>query len=70
VIGPRLRIITGPVAVVEHQLNELLDEYAVTVWQFTPIKDEMHITAILIAVSELRKGQLANLNMNPGQRPI
>lgn len=56
---PSLRIVSGPARVVELELNQLLKSYAVTVWNFATVKDEIHVTAILVHERELRKMQLA-----------
>ena len=56
--GPKLRIVSGPHQVVERQLNELLNDYAVTVWNFAVVDGAVHVTAILLALAELRKQQL------------
>jgi hypothetical protein len=54
----RMRILSGPVAVVEAELNTLLDSYGVMVWNFCPVGDQVHASVVLIAVSEMRKMQL------------
>jgi hypothetical protein len=54
-----LRIVSGPVAQVEAELNTLLNDYMAIVWNFAVIKDEQHVTAVLLHGRELRKQQLA-----------
>lgn len=59
----RLRIITGPVEVIEEQLNLLIDDYSVLVWHFAAVGERMHSTVVLLSVSEIRKMQLAQAPM-------
>lgn len=60
-VTKRVRIITGPVDVVEAQLETLLDEYAPTVWSFEPMGETMHATIVLIHTAEIRKASLARI---------
>jgi len=55
---PRLRIVTGSAALVELEVNQLLDNYAVLTWNFAVVKDELRMTAVLVAQSEIRKQAL------------
>ena len=59
-IKPRkLRIVTGPVAELEDQLNRLLNDYNAIVWAFAPVGDAMHGTVVLLHNSVLMQRALA-----------
>jgi len=59
-IKPRkLRIVTGPVAELEDQLNRLLNDYNAIVWHFAPLGDAMHGTVVLLHNSVLMQQALA-----------
>lgn len=58
-IGPKIRILSGSPAVIEHQVNELLEDYAPMSWSFTMVKDAIVVTVLLISQAEIRKQQLA-----------
>jgi len=66
---PRIRIVSGAPALVEHDLNRLLDDYAVTVWNWAVVNNQLTLSAILIHQAELRKAQLAAapMMMPPGR---
>lgn len=55
----RLRIISGPVAELEDQLNRLLNDYNAIVWAFAPVADAMHGTVVLLHNSVLMQQALA-----------
>lgn len=57
-VQKRLRILSGTVEEIEFELNQMLDDYAVTVWNITPGTECVIVTVVLIAVSELRKAAL------------
>lgn len=59
-IGPKMRIVTGPAAVVEHELNKEWETYVIQSLTITVVKDELVFSAILVARSEFRKAQLMN----------
>ncbi len=61
----RLRLISGPPAEVEWQLNRLLDEYVVTTWNFAVADNKLVVTAVLLDLREIRKMAIAN-PMPPG----
>ncbi len=60
--GPKVRIVTGPTAVVEHELNKEWENYVINSLTFTWTGTEMHCTAVLVATSEMRKAAM----MAPG----
>jgi hypothetical protein len=55
----RLRIVSGPVAEVEQQLNNLLDDYMAIQYSFVEVGGELHCAAVLVHLSVLRKQALA-----------
>jgi len=55
----RIRLLSGPPAIVEHEVNLLLDEYAAVTWSFAVAKDEVVVTVLMIHAGEIRKAQLA-----------
>lgn len=55
----KLRIVSGSIEVIEEQLNRLLDDYAVLVWNFSVIDDRQQVTAVLISARELRQQAMA-----------
>jgi hypothetical protein len=58
-VKPRkLRIVSGPYLAMEEDLNRLMEEYAVMVWNIAVIGDVPHVTAVLILASEMRKAAL------------
>jgi hypothetical protein len=65
---PGLRIVSGPCKVVEAELNRLLVNYAVMVWNFAVVDGEQHVTAVLVHQRELRKMQLAQPMMGNAHR--
>jgi hypothetical protein len=64
----KIRLISGPAATVDAQVNELLDEYVLVTLHYAAVGDQMAVTAYLILQSEVRKMQLANPGgMAPGR---
>ena len=55
----RLRIVSGRFDLVEDELNRLLDHYVAQSFTFSPIKDEMHVTVVLMHESVVRMMQIA-----------
>jgi hypothetical protein len=64
---PPVRIISGRFDVTEAQVNRMAKDYVVAQWYFSVVKDEVHVTAILLSQGEIRKAQLAQARM-PGMR--
>ena len=62
---PKIRILSGQTKRIEAEVNELLTEYAPISWFFAYHGDVPLVTVLLVHEAELRKGQLANLQM-PG----
>lgn len=65
----KIRILCGPPAAVQADVNQLLELYAPTVWNIQPGPDGPLVTCILVLESEIRKAQLMAARMSPG-RPI
>jgi hypothetical protein len=65
-IGPKVRLVSGPVPVVEKILNEEWETYVINSLTYTVVKDELICTALLISASEVRKAAM----MNPGAMPM
>ena len=63
-----VRIVSGPYQSVELELNKLLLDYAVLVWNFAVIADQIHITAVLVHQREIRKMQIAMSVMGMGNQ--
>jgi hypothetical protein len=61
----RIRILSGRPAMVELELDMLLDEYAVAVWAITEAADGVTVTAVLVSQAEMRKAALLNQQMAP-----
>jgi hypothetical protein len=55
----RLRIVTGTVAELEYELNQLLNDYNAIVWSFAAVGDAMHGTVVLLHNSVLMQQALA-----------
>lgn len=55
----RLRIIAGRPQTVEHDLNEILDDYAPTVWIGATVGDHMELAVVCLSIAEIRKAGLA-----------
>jgi hypothetical protein len=55
----RLRIVTGTVAEVEEQLNQLLDSYLATQYNYAVVGDELRVTVVLLHESVVRMHQIA-----------
>lgn len=62
---PNFRIVSGPPAAVEHAFNQLLEEYVTTHINFSVVKDEVIVTALLINVRIVNRQALASVRM-PG----
>ena len=60
---PPVRIISGRFDVTEAQVNRMAKDYVVTQWYFSVVKEEVHVTAIMLSQGEIRKAQLANARM-------
>jgi hypothetical protein len=64
----KIRLLSGKPAVVDDQINQLLDEYMLMTLHYAAVGDHMEVTAYLILQSEFRKMQLANPGtMLPGR---
>jgi len=61
--GPPVLIVTGTAAATQANVNRLVKEYVVTQWFFAVVKDEVHVTAIMLSQAEIRKAQLAQARM-------
>ena len=55
----RLRIVSGPVHLVEEELNRLLNSYVATQFSYAVVKDEVHMTVVLMHESVVRMQQIA-----------
>ena len=65
--APNFRIVSGTPAAVEHAFNQLLEEYVATHINFSVVKDEVIVTALLIHTRVVNRQQLAAARM-PGIR--
>lgn len=59
----KLRVISGPVAVVEAQLNELYDDWIFQVWNFLEVNGELVMTVVMHDAKLFRQAAMA---ANPG----
>jgi hypothetical protein len=50
------------------KVNAVLEWYSVIAWNWSVVKDELTLTALLVDSSELRKAQLAQLGPAPNMR--
>lgn len=67
-VRPRaLRLVHGTPAEVEAQIHELYGEYVVTGFVWHQFPDRVMVTAQCVLASELRKMQIANIQMQPGR---
>ena len=55
---PKLRILSGTPQAVEYELNLLLNDYAALLWNFAGTGDQVTVTVVLIAASEIRMQQM------------
>jgi hypothetical protein len=65
--SPNFRVVSGPPAVIEHQLNELLNEYIAVLWHWCVVHDELILSAVLMHTRIVHRQQLAQTRM-PGMR--
>lgn len=56
----KIRLISGPPALVDAQVNELLGEYGIASINFATTNEGVIVTAYLILASEIRMMQIAN----------
>lgn len=59
----KLRVLSGPVAVVEAQLNELYDDWIFQVWNFLEVNGELVMTVVMHDAKLVRQAAMA---ANPG----
>lgn len=55
----KLRVISGPVAVVEEQLNELYDDWVFQVWNWTEVNGELVMTVVMHNAALVRQAAMA-----------
>lgn len=61
----KIRLICGPPELVEHEINEALNEYVLSSINFAVVGDKLTVTAIMTHQAEVRKAMIAQA----GQRP-
>ena len=61
--APKVRIVSGKPATVEHDVNELLEHYTPLVWNIQSDWEGVIVTCIMVHESEVRKAQLAAMQM-------
>ncbi len=66
--GLPVLIVTGTAAATQANVNRLVKEYVVTQWFFAVVKDEVHVTAIMLSQAEIRKAQLGSHKVMPHVR--
>ncbi len=64
----KMRLISGTPALVDAQVNELLDRYSLMTLNYAVAGDQVIVTAWLILESEVRKMQIANIGPANGAR--
>jgi len=64
-VEPRVRIVSGEAAVVEHVVNALLDTYSPALWDISAAGELIVVTCVLVHQSEIRKQQLAQMHAAP-----
>ena len=67
-LEPATRIVYGRPEVVETQLNRVGDTYACTGLFYYVVDNHLEVAATLIHTREIRKAQLAGLQMHGNQR--
>lgn len=63
-----LRIVSGPVAVVEAELNLIGSEYVAQMWNWAVVNNELIVSVVMISAVEVRKQQIALAAVNPNGR--
>lgn len=64
----KIRLISGPPALVDAQVNELLDQYGLASINYATTSEGVIVTAYLILASEIRMMQIASGVAPGGQR--
>ena len=64
----KIRLISGPPALVDAQVNELLDQYGLASINYATTSEGVIVTAYLILASEIRMMQISQGIMQHGQR--
>ena len=64
----KVRFISGPPALVDAQVNDLIPEYAIASINFATTSEGVIVTVYLILASEVRMMQIAQGVANGGQR--
>jgi hypothetical protein len=64
----KIRFISGRPELVDGQVNELLDEYAVVAVNYATTADGVIVTCYLVHKSEVRMAQLAGAGPMPARR--
>jgi hypothetical protein len=64
----KVRFISGPPALVDAQVNEMLEQYAIVSINFSTTSEGVIVTAYLILQTEIRMMQIAQGVANGGAR--
>jgi len=62
----RLRIVSGPTAEVEVELNRMLDDYTAIVWSFYDCGGVPTASVVLLSNAEVRKAAFMSAGRRPG----
>ncbi len=65
--APSFRAIYGKPEVVEHQVNQLMEEYTVLSYNWAVVKDELILSALLVHNRLILRLQLAQTRMGGGR---
>ena len=63
----KIRFISGPPALVDAQVNELLEEYVVAAVNYASTTEGVIVTCYLVLQSEVRKMAIASAGPMPGR---
>jgi hypothetical protein len=66
--NPPLRVVTEVPALAVELINMLLKDYMVMSYNWSVVKDELILSALLVNKAEIRKMGLANLQMPNGRQ--
>jgi hypothetical protein len=64
----KIRLISGRPEIVDHQVNQMLDHYAISQVNFAVVANDVIVTIFLILQSEVRQAQIGNLALPPNGR--
>jgi len=55
----RIRVVSGPIAVVENELEAMFDDWTAMVWNFIEVQGSIVMSVVMVNNSEMRKAAIA-----------